>query len=179
MLTKRAQATLNFAKESLEGLKRSDYTQLTNLTLKDKIIDRYTVYGNRVINMGYDVDGHLTGPMYLIFDQIETAGDAIKRLCKHVYNNEIELDDRILSFYSDIVDYVELQFDLLLEFSLHKVQRNSEFEQKIRELFVDVCSESNDTVCISHIYLLFEIISELKSAIFTLHLNKTFKTKAF
>jgi len=177
MLEKSAQATLNVAVETIESLRKNDYDQLFSITLKDKIIDRYTVFGNRILNKGYDIDGHLTGPLYLVFDQIETIGDAIKRLCKHVRKNKISLDDKLLDFFSDIVEFIEMQFDLLLDYSNTKIRRNSDLETSLRKKFSSVSSMNKETQSVALMYLIFETVNELKSAIFSIHLNKTFKTK--
>ncbi len=173
MLKKSAQATLNIAKETYEAIKKKDYNELSNLILKDKIVDRYTAFGSRIINKNFELDYPITGPLYLILDETEIAADIFKIISKTFIEKKQNISKNLLLFFNEIINLMDLQFSILFNFNMEKVKKLGKLETKIRLKIDKLCNtEKNNIKILAYLINLFETVFEIKSAILTVHMAK-------
>jgi len=170
MLERSGNSTMKIAKSSLEGIRSKDYNALSQLILKDHLVDRYCAYGSRIINKGWGLE-YLVGPLYLILDETEISADIIKSMNAHVTKHKAEISDDMLDIYSDIIEFMDFMFSMVLHHNEHKVTMLGRKEMEIKKKFDKIAiSYKGDVKIYAYLMNLFETVFEMKSAIMTMHL---------
>ncbi len=164
------QSSLTIARETLEAIKSKNYDELSNLISKDKIVDRYTAYGTRILNKGHNLNYRLIGPLYFVFEEIEISTDILKIISRELIKNRIVLSKPIMEFFEDVIELMELLFDIFLNFSLGKVKRLGLLETNIRKKISELCETQKKNIkVLAYLINLFQNVFEMKSAVMTLH----------
>lgn len=173
ILRKASQAVLTISDEVYCAVKKEDYAELSNLVLKDQIVDRHTDFCRRVINKGYDVGYPLIGPIYVILEQIEVAADILKKLSSDAARHKLVLDDNLLKLFRDANNLIKLLFECLFDFKMEKFKELGSCEVRIRKQVYDLSgSTKGDIKALLHLVNLFETVFEMKSALISLNADK-------
>jgi len=172
MLIRMQKSIMEIGNTSLQGIKSNDYEALSQIILKDKMVDRYCAFGSRIINKGWELD-YPPGPLYLILDQTEIAADIFKVINQYVIDNKPKISSKIISFLSEIIEFMSFQFNLINDLNMHKLRQLSILELSIKQQIDFLCgSEKQDIKLLVYITDLFETVFEMKSAIICLNICK-------
>ncbi len=121
---------LSVAKDSLEAVKKHDYPELKNITLRDYNINKYSDFCRRILNKRSVSEFSKNAPLYCIIEQTEKIGDLYRDICHSVYENKLILDKNILEIYSKINDFILSFYDLFYKFNFENIE---EFGKKKNE----------------------------------------------
>lgn len=173
ILRKMVYAVSTIAKETYEAIENNDYEQLSNIILKDQIVDRHSDYCRRIINRGFELEFKRYGPLYSIPEQMEIAADVFKIINKEIIDNKIKLGKDQMKLFFEINKLIDMINEMIFDFNIEKIKILGKQEIKIRKMIDEISKKSVKHIKI-FVYLvnLFETIFELKSAIITLHIDE-------
>jgi phosphate uptake regulator len=172
ILRKLTYAVSTISKETIEAIENNDYEQLSNIILKDRIVDRHSDYCRRIINRGFELEYKRYGPLYVISEQMEVAADVFKIINKDIIDNKSKLSKDLMKLLKEIDILIDKLNDMIFDFDINKIRVLGMREVKIRKLIDKICAKENKNVKIlAYLINLFETIFEMKSAVITLHID--------
>jgi len=159
---------MNIAHGTLNGIKKNDHNELSQMILKDQLVDRYCAYGSRIISKGWQLD-YPAGPMYLIFDQTEIAADIFKTISTEAMKENC-VEEPNIRLLEEIIKMMELQFCMIKSFNIHKIRELEKMEQGIRNHILN--TKTKNCIIFACLVNLFETVFEMKSAIMVLNFSQ-------
>src|SRR3989344_2218139 len=113
---------LSVAKDSLEAIKKQDYQELKNITLRDHNINKYSDFCRRILNKRSVSEFSKNAPLYCIIEQMEKIGDLYRDICETTYENKLNLDKNTLELYSKINEFIYNFYELFYKFNFENIE---------------------------------------------------------
>jgi phosphate uptake regulator len=161
---------LSSADDSLEYIKQANLNGMEEIILRDSVINKYSDFCRRVLNIQGYGDARKTTTYYHICEELERIGDSYSDLMKFMLDNKIKkLDPSTLNLISEINKYLRLYYELFYDFSLKALEYFGEVSEKIKKE-LDKRFESTSPAAIKinhHIYKMFYLIFNMNGALIT------------
>lgn len=161
---------LSSADDSLEYTKQANLSGMEEIILRDAVINKYSDFCRRVLNIQGYGDTKKTTTYYHICEELERIGDAYGDLMKFMLDNKIKkLDPSTLNLMSEINQYLRIFYELFYNFSLKALEHFGEVSEKLKkELERRFETTSPTAIKINHhLYKMFYLIFNMNGALTT------------
>ena len=133
---------LSVAKDSLEAIKKQDYQELKNITLRDHNINKYSDFCRRILNKRSVSEFSKNAPLYCIIEQMEKIGDLYRDICETTYENKLNLDKNTLELYERVNDFISNFYELFYKFNFENIEAFGKKRNEILRLLNNSKSEN-------------------------------------
>ena len=160
---------LSVANDSLDSIKKQDFEELKNITLRDHNINKYSDFCRRILNK--KPISEKSSPLYHIVEQIEKIGDIYRDLCLYVSENKLKIDREIIEIYTEINEFLTSFYETFYKFNFSNIE---EFGKKRNEIYNLInkafTSKNHDRHILVYLNNVFNTVFDLNGALMTYHL---------
>lgn len=159
---------LSVANDSLDAVKKQDYEELKNVTLRDHNINKYSDFCRRILNK--KAISEKNSPLYHIIEQIEKIGDIYRDLCLYVSENKLKLNKETLDIYENVNSFFNAFYETFYKFNLPNLEEFGQKRNEIRELLKTSLTKFQDKQVLFYLNNIFTTTFDLNGALMTYHL---------
>jgi phosphate uptake regulator len=160
---------LSVANDSLDSVKKQDFEELKNITLRDHNINKYSDFCRRLLNKKSISEKN--SPLYHIVEQMEKIGDIYRDLCLYVSENKLKIDKEIIDIYAKVNEFLTSFYETFYKFNFSSIE---EFGKKRNEIHALINksfnSKNNDKHILFFLNNVFNTVFDLNGALMTYHL---------
>ncbi len=157
---------MSVANDSLDAVKKQDFEELKNITLRDHNINKYSDFCRRMLNKRPLPEKN--SPLYHIIEQSEKIGDMYRDLCLHIYENKSKLNNDALGIYEKINSFFNVFYELFYKFNLPNLEEFGQKRNEIREMIKKALnSKTQDKHVLFYLNNIFNTTFDLNGALMT------------
>ena len=160
---------LSVANDSLDSIKKQDYDELKNITLRDYNINKYSDFCRRILNKRSISEKN--PPLYHIIEQLEKLGDIYRDLCLYIYENKLKIDKETLEIYQKINEFLNSFYVAFYKFNFENMEEFGRTRQALRELLnKSLNSKTQDKHVLFYLSNISNTVFDLNGALMTYHI---------
>ena len=160
---------LSVANDSLDSIKKQDYDELKNITLRDYNINKYSDFCRRILNKRSISEKN--PPLYHIIEQLEKLGDIYRDLCLYIYENKLKIDKETLQIYQKINEFLNSFYVAFYKFNFENMEEFGRTRQALRELLnKSLNSKTQDKHVLFYLSNISNTVFDLNGALMTYHI---------
>ncbi|MEA3515258.1 MAG: AbrB/MazE/SpoVT family DNA-binding domain-containing protein [Nanoarchaeota archaeon] len=123
------------SKDSLEAIKKKDYSELENVAYKDMNLNKFADFSRRLLNKFNDSRYEKLNLVYIIIENLEKIGDKYRDLCTYISKNRINLSKERIILYNRVNYFLILFYELFYNYN---DERCAELGNYYKKLHIDI-----------------------------------------
>lgn len=160
---------LSVANDSLDSIRKQEYEEIKNITLRDHSINKYSDFCRRILNKR-SVETK-NPPLYHIVEQLEKIGDMYRDLCLYFYESKLKLDKETLEIYNKTNEFLNYFYETFYKFNFENIEEFGKKSQELKELLnKSFNSKTEDKHVLFYLNNIFNTTFDLNGALMTYHL---------
>ncbi len=156
---------LSVANDSLEAIKKEDFNELKNITLRDHNINKYSDFCRRILNKRSISEFSKNAPLYCIVEQLEKIGDIYRDLCNYTYETKVKLDKETIIVYEKINKFLLSFYEMFYKFNFENLEKFGQDRKEILYLVNNL--KTKETKINSFLNSIFNTIFDLNGTLMT------------
>ena len=129
----------SMAEESKSAIEVGDNAALSNVSLSDYNINKFTDFCRRILNKKGHPRFKKIAPIYYIIEELEKVGDNYNDICRYVVENNVKVKSKdLLELYEGINNFYTLFYELFYKLELEKLRSlglmKKDLDKKIKKL---------------------------------------------
>jgi phosphate uptake regulator len=159
------------AEESIEAIKKEDYSWLKSISLMKYESDRLADYCRRAINLNFSCEYKRTAPLYTIIEQIEKISDEYHDLAIYISENKIKISEKIINLMEKLKELQSLFYKIFFKFSISDINYILEMREKIQKQIISLAeSKKQDFWLLMRLDHIVNIISNLNGPLMAVYI---------
>jgi len=155
---------LSMADESLNSIKKIEYSNLSNIAFLEEANNRFTTTCRRFLNKKGYADSRKIGPLYYIIEEIENIADQYKYLCNYLYgirDKKPKISKEILDLYQIVNNMLKQFYEVYYKFDRFKLVALTRERKSLINRFNDVIEKgknSHEKIVAYHLFTIMQKI---------------------